>query len=447
MKRVSFLLLTTGVGFLTIFMLTAVLQQNNGGTLLAEDGTAAYAIIDIGTLGGPSNEVADINNAGQAVGSSTISAGEGLAAFLWQEGNVTPLTVSGSQTSRAFAVNDIGQIAGTAISGAGETASQWPVLWTGDTVTKLSTLNDAKGTARAINNLGLIAGNSITESSNQLLIWQGDCLLFTISISSGVGWANGINDAGHLAGHIEDTQGSSIPFLWRDGILTKLGTLGGSSGRANDINNVTQIVGSAEINGDLSSHAFLWEDGVMQDLGVLGSVSTASSKANSINNLGVIVGQSQVGEEKHAVLWQGGQIVDLNVFLPPDSAWDLLVTAESINDKGWIAGIGLMDGHERAYILQPLQPYEKIFLPVVAIPEPTTNPSVVKDMADYLIGDGRLYEVQHSSGSQARHQTQFEESRFFHTKGDEIKAEWEELWADEDLIFRGTDTSPGSGQY
>ena len=69
------------------------------------------------------------------------------------------------------------------------------------------------------------------------------------------------------------------------------------------------------------------------------------------------------------------------------------------------------------------------------------------DMAQFMIGDRRLYEVQHSGGSQARHQTQVEGDRFYHTKGDEIKAEWEELWATEDTIYRGTDTSPGNGLY
>jgi hypothetical protein len=69
------------------------------------------------------------------------------------------------------------------------------------------------------------------------------------------------------------------------------------------------------------------------------------------------------------------------------------------------------------------------------------------DMVQFMVGDDRLYEVRHSNGSQARHQTQLEDVRFFHTKGNEIIAEWEELWATEDLIYRGTDTSPGDGNY
>jgi hypothetical protein len=70
------------------------------------------------------------------------------------------------------------------------------------------------------------------------------------------------------------------------------------------------------------------------------------------------------------------------------------------------------------------------------------------DMARFMDGDGRLYEVQHSGGSQARHQTQLESNNlFFHTKGNETHAEWEELWYDSHFIYRGTDTSPGNGMY
>jgi hypothetical protein len=88
-------------------------------------------------------------------------------------------------------------------------------------------------------------------------------------------------------------------------------------------------------------------------------------------------------------------------------------------------------------------PTYQVFLPVV-FKEPLLPPY---DMAQFMIGDRRLYEVQHSGGSQARHQTQVEGGRFYHTKGDEVKAEWEELWATEDTIYRGTDTSPGNDQY
>lgn len=72
------------------------------------------------------------------------------------------------------------------------------------------------------------------------------------------------------------------------------------------------------------------------------------------------------------------------------------------------------------------------------------------DMLPYLRGDGRLYEMKHifdmPNGpltGQQRVQTQQEGTRFYQTKN----SEWEELWADERFIYRGTDTSPGSGNF
>jgi hypothetical protein len=84
-----------------------------------------------------------------------------------------------------------------------------------------------------------------------------------------------------------------------------------------------------------------------------------------------------------------------------------------------------------------------LYLPLVAN-APLSEPY---DILPFLLGDWRLYEVQHSVGSQARHQTQIEGGHFFHTKGHEVKAEWEELWATEEYIYRGTDTSPGHELY
>jgi len=89
------------------------------------------------------------------------------------------------------------------------------------------------------------------------------------------------------------------------------------------------------------------------------------------------------------------------------------------------------------------EPIPRSYFPLVRIDRPERTEF---DMADFMVGDGRLYEVWHSNDSQARHQTQFENSRFFHTKGIPL-AEWEELWIDNNFVYRGTDTSPGDGRY
>ena len=61
------------------------------------------------------------------------------------------------------------------------------------------------------------------------------------------------------------------------------------------------------------------------------------------------------------------------------------------------------------------------------------------DLLPYMRGDGRVYEVRHSSGATETFQTQQENGRFYLVKN----SQWEQLWSDEQYIWRGLDTSPG----
>jgi probable HAF family extracellular repeat protein len=126
--------------------------------------------------------------------------------------------------------------------------------------------------------------------------------------------AHAINPAGDIVGWGTPTGTFGLfgvhAILWRDGQLLDLGTLGGTLSRARGINPSGVIVGSATIRGDFFFHAFRWENGVMTDLGT--HPGDPSSDAFGISPDGRIVGRSQrsagVG---HAVLWQGGEVVDL----------------------------------------------------------------------------------------------------------------------------------------
>jgi probable HAF family extracellular repeat protein len=79
------------------------------------------------------------------------------------------------------------------------------------------------------------------------------------------------------------------------------------------------------------------------------------SVAFSINSKGQIVGASGICHGGvHAFLWQnGGPMIDLNTRIPPGSGLQLTY-AININDRGEIAGTGVLpNGNQRAYLLIP----------------------------------------------------------------------------------------------
>ena len=115
--------------------------------------------------------------------------------------------------------------------------------------------------------------------------------------------------------------------------LTDLGTLGGLSAQAYDLNNAGQVVGYAT-NSSSQSRAFLWQSGQMSDLGVLGG---SASVAQAINATGQVVGYSAVvtaSQAYRAVMWDGASKINLT----PDLAASDTSTATGINSARQVVG-------------------------------------------------------------------------------------------------------------
>src|SRR5437764_12150497 len=91
-----------------------------------------------------------------------------------------------------------------------------------------------------------------------------------------------------------------------------LGTLGGSSSRANAINDSGQIVGWSITTSGVT-HAFLWENRVMRDLGSIDpSDPTDFSEAQAIDNAGLVAGVGyQTGDR--LIIWENGVLRDLGI--------------------------------------------------------------------------------------------------------------------------------------
>ena len=79
-------------------------------------------------------------------------------------------------------------------------------------------------------------------------------------------------------------------------IVKDLGTLGGTQGTAEGVSDRGWVVGSANLAGNQSGHAFLWRDGKMMDLGTLGGVNSQEQWPVK-DNRGLIVGTSEISQK------------------------------------------------------------------------------------------------------------------------------------------------------
>ena len=217
-------------------------------------------------------------------------------------------------------------------------------------------------------------------------------------------WTNygGINDLGEAVGMSDtsvpdpddenfcalNTKRTCLPFLWRDGHMHALPTLGGNNGQASAINNHEQIVGISEttamdsgcspdkpghiispvfwergevralptVAGDpdgfvqgmndrghavgssgtctsMATHAVLWKNDTAFQLSDLGQVGNA---AYAINDHDQVVGYVSSGNTIVAALWQNGPhgaVTNLGI-LPGDGA----AFATGINNRRQVVG-------------------------------------------------------------------------------------------------------------
>lgn len=212
------------------------------------------------------------------------------------------------------------------------------------TMTDLGTLGSrADRIAVAINDRGQIIGNA-GPSAPRAFLWQDGKITGLGTLGGTQSAATAINDHGQVIGSSTVKSGSRHAFLWQNGRMRDLGTLGGRQSAATAINDHGQVVGwSTTTSG--AHHAFLWQNGRMRDLGTLGG---NKSEANAINNHGQVVGWSTLKpgpdpnnptqypdprRATHPFLWQTGRMTDLGTFrgLP-------ISTAVAINERGDVIG-------------------------------------------------------------------------------------------------------------
>jgi probable HAF family extracellular repeat protein len=298
-----------------------------------------WNIETLGSLGGGGTIAFGVNNRGEIVGYGHTANGQ-LRAFHWEAGTITNAgALHPAFGSALYAINDHGVGVGT---GFGTEVAVWENgTW--------RSLNVAEGTPVDINKSGDVAGTRWAGSRALAYYYREgvrtDILPFTSEpFLSSSGTA--LNDHGMVVGSASLDWGVEHAFTWQNGVMTDLGTLGGTNSRANDVNNRGVVVGAAS-DSTQQTRAFV-HDGVMRPVCGVG----AGSEALGINDRGAIIGY--VGLQ--GFLCDGGVLTILDDIPEVYAAGWRQMFPQDINERGWIVGWGFKVGgssNGEAFVLTP----------------------------------------------------------------------------------------------
>jgi probable HAF family extracellular repeat protein len=321
-------------------------------------------------------------------------------AFQWQNGVEQDLGVlPGGLSSATNWVSGNGLIVGTSQNGefdpfpaviSGHQIPGWPenraVLWQNGNLIDLGTLPEGgnESGAVAVNNAGQVTGWAINTVRDRMsmsvasfvyyfyegpfayqmrtFVWQNGVMEDIGTLGGPDALPMGMNELGQVIGisYTNSTANSyngcnpgvppitptQDPFIWEKGIgMTDLGSLGGTCGYAMGINNKGQVAGFSNLAGDQFGQAFLWDraNGMVN----LGSLGGGQAAAYAINDAGEVVGGSVPGDGAtwpHAFLWKGS-LQDLGVLAGDNCSWSYWVNA-----SGQIVGNGGTDCEGRGFL-------------------------------------------------------------------------------------------------
>ena len=174
------------------------------------------------------------------------------------------------------------------------------------------------------------------------------------TLGGSTSYAREINDAGQVAGYSQIASGKYRAYRWSAAAgMQNLGVLGSASSNsyATGINESGQVAGFSHVGN--AAHAFRWDPSLgLQDLGTLGG---ANSYAKGVNAQVRVVGQADTATGAVGFVWsleEGMQ--DLNGLIPDPGGWTV-EAGLGINDQGVIVAMGRnVFGRVHALLLVPV---------------------------------------------------------------------------------------------
>ena len=365
--------------------------------------TAEYEMTLIDeTVGGSFNVAAAINSSGWLAGYANEADDLTRQAAVWRDGRIDTLGTLGGPNSAVVwtGLTDGGMIVGIAetdeLDPNGESWSCTPFFatgvatghvcrgfyWENGAMYGLPTFGGTHGYAADVNPRGQIVGwaeNLVEDPTcnpsgtqkfqfraalweprrgtmRDLRPWPGDSTSAATAINAR-GQAVGISgDCDVAVGSFSAKRG----VLWEpDGSIVEIGGLGGQAWHTpTDVNSRGDVVGfsnPAGVPGNaFQPKAFLWtRAGGIDSLPTLDGHTFA--QAYAVNDRGQVVGRSCGAGGCRAVLWQNGEVTNLND-LRPDGFEHTLTAARDITGEGVITGnlVETGTGRNLPYVAEPV---------------------------------------------------------------------------------------------
>ena len=361
-----------------------------------------YKLVDLGTLGGPQSYLFGLT--GPLSSNGSIAACADLAtpdpssppspyfggdAYLqhgveWINGKLHDLGTLSEGSSCTQWINSIGWVVGGSETGAIDSLTGYPevnaVLWKNGKIHNLRTLGGEESVAFALNNRGDVVGfalNTIPDSFTSTVFafgaTQAHAFLWKNGVMEDLGTLGGpdsiafyVNERGQVAGlsltnstpNVTTGSPTLHSFFWEEGKMEDVGTLGGTIVTVNDMNNRGEVVGQSNLAGDQTSHPFSWYRGVMTDLGTFGGDDGSAIWANDADQ---VVGVATfpvscsgclLPQVYHAASWEDGKMKDLGT-VPGDRCSE----AHGNNSAGQVVGgSGICHGAVHAFLWEEGRP-------------------------------------------------------------------------------------------
>ncbi len=344
-----------------------------------------YKLIDLGTFGGPNAVVngpgtRDLSNSGTYAGYAETAIPDPYApncvnpeclvyhTQVWRNGVVSDLgSLPGVNNSSASWISANGRfIVGSSENGLTDPLLGVPemqaVFWQNGQIRNLGTLGGGfESFATTANSLGQLTGISTNlipdpfsmfcfivcaTTQSRAFLWQNGVMQDLGTLGGPDAGPDVINDQGQIAGHsytnsIPNADNgphcppnvpTQDPFFWDEkGGMIDVGTLGGTCGVTLWINNSGQVVGISDLAGNQTFHPFFWDRGVLSDIGTFGG---SNGEALRISDSGLVVGRADLADgTHHAFVWKNGVMVDVGVV-----PGDLCTNGRAINSAGQAVG-------------------------------------------------------------------------------------------------------------